>query len=134
MSVSRRDLTPPYVDDGLLEVVGFRDAWHCLILFTPGGHGTRLAQANIIRFELHKGAGEYTFMRMDVEPWKQRLPKDDDDIVVVETSHLGQVNMLPSPHYRSRNINAPSSHHLQDEEKANYHGNFFEDVSEERRK
>lgn len=40
----QRDLTPPYVDDGLLEVVGFRDAWHGLILFTPGGHGTRLAQ------------------------------------------------------------------------------------------
>ncbi|KAF2283163.1 hypothetical protein GH714_043493 [Hevea brasiliensis] len=26
-----RDLTPPYVDDGLLEVVGFRDAWHGLV-------------------------------------------------------------------------------------------------------
>ncbi|KAJ8527697.1 hypothetical protein K7X08_015148 [Anisodus acutangulus] len=127
-----RDLTPPYVDDGLLEVVGFRDAWHGLVLFTPGGHGTRLAQANIIRFEFHKGAGEHTFMRMDGEPWKQLLPKDDDDIVV-EISHFDQVNMLSSPHCRSRNINVPS-HHLQDEEKANNHGKYFEDVSEERRK
>lgn len=40
----QRDLTPPYVDDGLLEVVGFRDAWHGLVLLSPKGHGTRLAQ------------------------------------------------------------------------------------------
>jgi diacylglycerol kinase (ATP) len=40
----QRDLTAPYVDDGLIEVVGFRDAWHGLILLAPNGHGTRLAQ------------------------------------------------------------------------------------------
>ncbi|KAJ0081145.1 hypothetical protein Patl1_11956 [Pistacia atlantica] len=37
-------LTPPYVDDGLIEIVGFRDAWHGLVLLAPNGHGTRLAQ------------------------------------------------------------------------------------------
>lgn len=42
--IIQRDLTPPYVDDGLLEVVGFRDAWHGLVLLAPKGHGTRLAQ------------------------------------------------------------------------------------------
>lgn len=40
----QRDLTPPYVDDGLIEVVGFRDAWHGLVLLAPNGNGTRLAQ------------------------------------------------------------------------------------------
>lgn len=40
----QRDLTPPYVDDGLFEIVGFRNAWHGLVLLTPNGHGTRLAQ------------------------------------------------------------------------------------------
>lgn len=35
---------PPLVDDGLLEVVGFKDAWHGLVLLSPKGHGTRLAQ------------------------------------------------------------------------------------------
>ncbi|MCE3051995.1 Diacylglycerol kinase 5 [Datura stramonium] len=30
---SCRDLTPPYVDDVMLEVVSFRYAWHGLILF-----------------------------------------------------------------------------------------------------
>ncbi|KAL3322713.1 hypothetical protein AABB24_040017 [Solanum stoloniferum] len=118
-----RDLTPPYVDDGLLEVVGFRDAWHGLILFTPGGHGTRLAQANRIRFEFHKGAGEHTFMRMDGEPWKQPLPIDDDN-VVIEISYFGQVNMLATPHCLSKSINLPSIDQ----------SIFEDDLVEERRK
>jgi len=46
----QRDLTLPFVDDGLFEVVGFRDAWHGLVLFAPNGHGTRLAQVGHIRF------------------------------------------------------------------------------------
>ena len=41
----QRDLVmPPLVDDGLLEIVGFKDAWHGLVLLSPKGHGTRLAQ------------------------------------------------------------------------------------------
>lgn len=42
----QRDLTPPFVDDGLLEIVGFTDAWHGLVLLCPNGHGTRLAQVS----------------------------------------------------------------------------------------
>lgn len=38
------EFTPPYVDDGRIEVVGFRDAWHGLVLLAPKGHGTRLTQ------------------------------------------------------------------------------------------
>lgn len=44
--ILQRDLTPPFVDDGLLEVVGFKDGWHGLVLLAPGGHGTRLAQVS----------------------------------------------------------------------------------------
>ncbi|KAG6521149.1 hypothetical protein ZIOFF_018215 [Zingiber officinale] len=76
LNVPHRDLTRPYVDDGLLEVVGFRDAWHGLVLLAPNGHGTRLAQAHRIQFEFHKGAADHTFMRIDGEPWKQPLPAD----------------------------------------------------------
>jgi diacylglycerol kinase (ATP) len=131
----QRDLTPPYVDDGLIEVVGFRDAWHGLVLLTPNGHGTRLAQvstyihsisvwciqlnfmvacaaflfqAHRLRFEFHKGAAEHTFMRIDGEPWKQPLPKEDDT-VVVEISHLRQVTMLATDPCNSKSINDPSS-------------------------
>ena len=42
----QRGLTEPFVDDGLFEVVGFRDAWHGLVLLAPKGHGTRLAQVS----------------------------------------------------------------------------------------
>lgn len=105
-----RDLTPPYVDDGLIEVVGFRDAWHGLVLLAPKGHGTRLAQAHRIRFEFHKGAADHTFMRIDGEPWKQPLPVDDDT-VVVEISHCGQVNMLANQDCVSRSVRDPSSQH-----------------------
>ncbi|CAI0550097.1 unnamed protein product [Linum tenue] len=113
----QRDLTAPFVDDGRIEVVGFRDAWHGLVLLAPKGHGTRLAQAHRIRFEFHKGAADHTFMRIDGEPWKQPLPVDDDT-VVVEISHLGQVNILATNDCRSRSMSDPStpSHHAHDEE------------------
>ena len=52
----QRDLTPPYVDDGHLEIVGFRDAWHGLVLLAPNGHGTRLAQ---VRNQLLKGQPQF---------------------------------------------------------------------------
>ncbi|KAJ7981679.1 diacylglycerol kinase [Quillaja saponaria] len=103
-----RGLTPPFVDDGLIEIVGFRDAWHGLVLFSPNGHGTRLAQANRIRFEFHKGAVEHTFMRLDGEPWKQPLP-NDDETVVIEISPRGQVSMLATPLCSAKSINDPSS-------------------------
>lgn len=45
----QKDYTRPFVDDGLLEVVGFRDAWHGLVLLAPNGHGTRLAQVSHIQ-------------------------------------------------------------------------------------
>ncbi|XP_020214212.1 diacylglycerol kinase 5 [Cajanus cajan] len=112
---SERDLTPPFVDDGLLEVVGFRNAWHGLALYAPKGHGTRLAQAHRIRFEFCKGAADHTFMRIDGEPWKQPLPVDDDT-VVVEISHRGQVNMLSTHNCKSKSVYDPSSPHHDDEE------------------
>ncbi|XP_020269039.1 diacylglycerol kinase 5-like [Asparagus officinalis] len=103
-----RDLTPPYVDDGLIEIVGFRDAWHGLVLLAPKGHGTRLAQGRKVRFEFHKGAADCTYMRIDGEPWKQPLP-ENDDTVMVEISHLGQVNMLAAQHCIAKSVHDPST-------------------------
>lgn len=103
-----KGLTPPYVDDGLIEIVGFRDGWHGLVLLAPKGHGTRLAQATRVKFEFHKGAADHTFMRIDGEPWKQPLPVDDDT-VVIELSNLGQVNMLATPLCQAKSVYDPSS-------------------------
>ncbi|XP_039040982.1 diacylglycerol kinase 5-like [Hibiscus syriacus] len=103
-----RGLTPPFVDDGLIEIVGFRNVLHGLVLLAPNGHGYRLAQAKAVRFEFKKDAANHTFMRIDGEPWKQPLPADDDT-VVVEISHFGQVSMLATPSCRSRSVADPSS-------------------------
>ncbi|RLN24278.1 uncharacterized protein C2845_PM07G25120 [Panicum miliaceum] len=90
----KRDLVmPPLVDDGILEILGFKDVWHGLVLLSPKGHGTRLAQAHRVRFEFLRGATDHAYMQMDGEPWKQPLPTDDGT-VVVEISHAGQVKML----------------------------------------
>ncbi|KAI3673755.1 hypothetical protein L6452_39885 [Arctium lappa] len=101
-----KEWTPPYVDDGFLEVVGFRNAWHGAVLYTPSGHGTRLAQARGIRFEFQKSAADHTFMRMDGEPWKQPLPTKDDT-VMIEISSFGQVNMLATGVYPAKSVNDP---------------------------
>ncbi|CAE6172216.1 unnamed protein product [Arabidopsis arenosa] len=103
-----RSLTAPFVDDGLIEIVGFRNAWHGLVLLTPNGHGTRLAQANRIRFEFKKGAAKHAYMRMDGEPWKQPLPLDDET-VMVEISHHGQANMLATHNCSSKSMFESSS-------------------------
>ncbi|XP_059661001.1 diacylglycerol kinase 5 [Cornus florida] len=131
---NERDLTPPFVDDGLIEVVGFRDAWHGLVLLAPKGHGTRLAQARRIQFEFHKGAADHTFMRIDGEPWKQPLPVDDDT-VVVEISHLRQVKMLATHDCISKSVHDrdPSVHAVDNTTDVEDH-NDEDTVEEERRK
>lgn len=105
-----RDLTPPYVDDGLIEIVGFRNAWHGLVLLAPNGHGTRLGQARRVHFEFHKGAINHTYMRIDGEPWKQPLSVEDDK-VAIEISHSGRVNMLANLPCRAKSVHDPSSTH-----------------------
>ncbi|KAH9323484.1 hypothetical protein KI387_018123 [Taxus chinensis] len=124
-----RGLTPPYVDDGLIEVVGFRDAWHGLALLTPNGHGTRLAQSRGIRFEFHKGATDHTFMRMDGEPWKQPLPTNDDT-VTVEISHLGQVTMLVTENCIAKSVHDANNLVTEEEAEEVEAGNQDEDEDE----
>ncbi|MCO5597386.1 hypothetical protein L7F22_051462 [Adiantum nelumboides] len=87
----KRSLTEPRVDDGILEIVGFRDGWHGLSLLFPGGHGTRLAQAHKIRLEI--SSVNHTYMRMDGEPWLQPLP-EKDFLTIIEISHGGRSLVL----------------------------------------
>uniref|UniRef100_A0A9I9DCU6 Diacylglycerol kinase accessory domain-containing protein n=1 Tax=Cucumis melo TaxID=3656 RepID=A0A9I9DCU6_CUCME len=110
INILQRDLTPPYVDDGLIEIVGFRNAWHGLVLLAPNGHGTRLGQAKRVQLEFHKGAINHAFMRIDGEPWKQPLSVEDDK-VSIEISHSGTVNMLANLPCRAKSVPDPSSTH-----------------------
>ncbi|XP_022142919.1 diacylglycerol kinase 5-like isoform X1 [Momordica charantia] len=116
-----RDLTPSYVDDGLIEIVGFRNAWHGLVLLTPNGHGTCLGQAKRVHFEFHKGAINHAYMRIDGEPWKQPLSVDDDK-VVIEISHSGRVNMLANLPCRAKSVHDPCSTVSYDDDKEAYNG------------
>ena len=54
-------------------------------------------------------------MRIDGEPWKQPLPVDDDT-VVIEISHLGQVDMLATRDCKAKSVYGPSSLHSDDAE------------------
>ncbi|KAJ0017145.1 hypothetical protein Pint_11746 [Pistacia integerrima] len=100
-------LTSPSVDDGLIEIVGFRDAWHGLVLLAPNEHGTRLAQANRIFLEFQKGVTDHTFMRID-----------------------GHVSMLAIPSCRSRSINDLSPASFLDEETDSVEDKYDEDREE----
>lgn len=71
-------------------------------------------------------------MRIDGEPWKQPLPKDDDT-VVVEISHHGQVSMLATQLCRSKSMYDPSSPSVDREEDDSTDEELEEDC-EERRK
>ena len=82
-----------------------------------------MLQAHRIRFEFHRGAADHTYMRIDGEPWKQPLPVNDDT-VVVEISHLGQVNMLATHDCRSKSVNDPTTPSTHDDD-----GDSDEDVS-----
>ncbi|KAL3838678.1 hypothetical protein ACJIZ3_023269 [Penstemon smallii] len=64
--------------------------------------------AHRIRFEFHKGAESETYMSIDGEPWKQPLPVNDET-VVVEISHHGQVKMLAAHDCRSKSVFDPST-------------------------
>ncbi|KAG0471399.1 hypothetical protein HPP92_015945 [Vanilla planifolia] len=76
-------------------------------------------------------------MRIDGEPWKQPLPKDDDT-VVVEISHLSQVNMLATSTCISKSIHDPSTHHSSsshyDDNDDDHHEDSDDESWEERRK
>ncbi|KAJ9686948.1 hypothetical protein PVL29_015694 [Vitis rotundifolia] len=74
----RRNFTASYVDDQLLEVIGFKDAWHGEDFLPLDTHGTRLAQVDRIQFELQKGEAKHVYMSFDGTKWKQPTPEDDD--------------------------------------------------------
>lgn len=84
----------------------------------------------MIRFEFHKGVVDHTFMRVDGEPWKQPLPKDDDTIVI-EISHQGQVTMLANEPCKSMSFSDPLSSHGQDSHHNDHSDEHKNDVDDE---
>ncbi|KAH7842434.1 hypothetical protein Vadar_005282 [Vaccinium darrowii] len=59
-------------------------------------------------------------MRIDGEPWKQPLPVNDDT-VVVEISHHGQVKMLATPKCIAKSVHdqlTPTNHDVDGEDRS----------------
>ena len=72
-------------------------------------------------------------MRVDGEPWKQPLPKDDET-VVVEISHLRQVTMLANHPCRSKSVDNPETPRTHDHENDDVDSVEDEDEWQEGRK
>ncbi|BFG25666.1 hypothetical protein CerSpe_119400 [Prunus speciosa] len=81
-----RHLTPSFIDDGHLEIIGFKD-----VFLPQNEHWIRLDQVRGIRFEFLEGAAEVVNMRIDGAPWK-KIPLDG--ITLIEISYHCQVNIL----------------------------------------
>ncbi|GKV15852.1 hypothetical protein SLEP1_g26596 [Rubroshorea leprosula] len=61
-----------YVDDGLTEIVGFRNAWQGLLLLAPNGHGTRLAQVKERKTE----KVDRNLANQDLTDWRKVQPPE----------------------------------------------------------
>jgi diacylglycerol kinase (ATP) len=82
-NLDRKHLKPPSYDDGLIEVVGFRNGWHTAMVMgeinSKSIHAKRLAQCSAIELKLqvpapHASMKKFLYMQLDGEPWKQQVP------------------------------------------------------------
>ncbi|CAK9875307.1 unnamed protein product [Sphagnum jensenii] len=80
-------------DDGLLEIVGFRDGWHTAFVMISVLTAVRLCQAEAVRLEL-RGNRPRGYMQMDGEPWKQPLGRVDEPATLVEINKLSTPTIL----------------------------------------
>ncbi|KAM5580096.1 hypothetical protein ABKV19_009704 [Rosa sericea] len=87
-----RYLVPSFIDDGHLQIIGYRD------VFFPLSEGSiHLGQVRGIRFEFIDGEEEVVNMKIDGTPW-ENIPLDGTGITVIEITHHCQVNILTNPY------------------------------------
>jgi Diacylglycerol kinase accessory domain len=79
----------PSSRDGLLEVVGFKSAWHTGAVLTSKKRGVRLCQAAGVRLRVRGGdsskqGAASVYLHLDGEPWKQSIPEggESSDLTV----------------------------------------------------
>lgn len=106
-NLAKKNFKPPSCDDGLIEIIGFKNAWHTAMVMgeihSPSIHGKRLAQCNTVELVLRipgsvKDNKKYVHMQLDGEPWKQEVPtysrEDDERVVKICIQHGGTSAML----------------------------------------
>ena len=88
-NLERKGLQRPAKDDGLLEVIGFRNGWHTALVMgevaTQRVHGKRLGQGCAVEIFFDDSCDprggkqgrrrKHVCMQLDGEPWKQRLQR-----------------------------------------------------------
>lgn len=84
-TLEKKGLTEPIYDDGLIEVLGFRNGWHTAAVMgqvTSKLHAKRLAQCREVEIELLATEGKVkdergtVYMQLDGEPWRQEIPAE----------------------------------------------------------
>ena len=95
-----RGLAEPSLDDGLFEVVGFRTGWHTGFVMVGMTHCMRLGQGRAARIRAQRtktdpaGEIESMYMQIDGEPWRQRIPATEHEIVSIDVIHNGTSHLL----------------------------------------
>lgn len=108
-NLATKHFQPPSCHDGLIEVLGFKDAWHTSMVMgelnSSSIHAKRLAQCSAIELtiqapESRKDDTLYAYMQIDGEPWKQRVPVchgDKDEVFKISVQHGGTSLTLFNP-------------------------------------
>eukprot|EP00261_Vitis_vinifera_P033013 XP_019074256.1 PREDICTED: diacylglycerol kinase 5 isoform X2 [Vitis vinifera] len=96
-----RNFKDPFVDDGLLEVICFKDAWHGNDFLPSKDRGECLVQVETIRFELYNSAVNNIHMSIDGNRWKHPLPIEDDN-KVIEIYHSGKTKVFVNSNSRCK--------------------------------
>eukprot|EP00261_Vitis_vinifera_P032851 XP_019074094.1 PREDICTED: diacylglycerol kinase 5-like isoform X2 [Vitis vinifera] len=96
-----RNFKDPFVDDGLLEVIFFKDAWHGNDFLPSKDRGECLVQVETIRFELYNSAVNNIHMSIDGNRWKHPLPIEDDN-KVIEIYHSGKTKVFVNSNSRCK--------------------------------
>jgi hypothetical protein len=78
MQAEAKGFKEPAPFDGLVEVVGFNDAYSASAVMSGVGHAVRLGQSSGVRVHVCSESGrkgqEAVYMQLDGEPWKQTVP------------------------------------------------------------
>ncbi|XP_010648205.1 uncharacterized protein LOC104878930 [Vitis vinifera] len=96
-----RNFKDPFVDDGLLEVICFKDAWHRNDFLPSKDRGECLGQVGTIRFELYYSAVNHIHMSIDGNRWKHPLSIEDDN-KVIEINHSGRTKVFVNSNSRCK--------------------------------
>ncbi len=98
-NLAKKQFKPPSCDDGLIEVLGFKNGWHTAMVMgevnSSSIHAKRLAQCNAIELTIRSrnDRGQQVYMQMDGEPWKQKVPVchtgGADSFITVSIQHGG---------------------------------------------